>query len=743
MNIALPKNESFFYENFVSSYKIARLASISKWISFFLTVFLPARPGGGKKSGFFGRRVLNYMPEPKKDPGGVRRRKDDMLTDQMTDADKNGAGSGSRGEGALRPARVFGNGMILQRGRPVPVWGTARPRVKIFCRAGAAEAVTYAGDDGHFFLKLPPLPAADKIEVSLSDGKDTVVFRDVAVGEVFLVSGQSNMEYDLVRVKEPLPVPPHPVRCFRPRPSAFPGWARDVEGNWVDFSERTGVSAVGFFFAADIAEKWDVPVGLLSVSRGGVGAETFVSECRLAEDPFYGKELEKYESLLYSPAGNPEPSGDAVLQSQRLARRIESFDPSWEMPASLLGWERPEYDDSAWQVQNLPDSWAAAGHPHAGVFLYRKRVALPPRFRGRELVISPGICDRADRCFVNGRLIGSTGKANLMDHWNTVRRYTLPAELNRGGELTIAIEVAACCSICTFGGMTGPEKEMFIACGEEKISLAGDWRIAEAADFGCAAMEDMVFTGTGEAKSFHMLCDNLLRPLAPYGVSGVLWYQGEANTETHPERYGALLKGVIRTFRDLWQSPRLPFITFLLPGFQRPHLYTASSTWATVRACQLAASLEETGYPPVNICDCGDVDEIHPPEKRIPGLRASAFYRALAAGQTPPSGAVFTGYRVSGKNKITLKFDTWGSALVRTSPSVAIAGVKKDGSVAALAGKAVSPDEVEILLPDGEEIVTVACGWCENPENTGLVSENGLPAFPFKFDLKNNPEKIS
>ena len=658
----------------------------------------------------------------------------------MTDADKHNGETAACARIALRPAGVFRDGMVLQRNRQVPVWGHAAALSKVVCRAGTAEAVTFAGRDGHFFLKLPPLEAADRIEMSLSDGKHTVSFRDVAVGEVFIIAGQSNMEYDLVHVTEDLPVPPHPVRVFRPRPAAFAGAADDVEGDWIDHSVRTGVSAVGFFFAADIAEKLSVPVGLLSVSRGGVGAETFVSEYRLAEDPFYGKLLEKYESLLYSPAENPEPSGDAVVPGARLVRRIEAYAPAWELPGELENWEMPGYDDSRWQIQDLPGSWSEAGHPHAGVFLYRKKVALPPGFRGRELVISPGICDRADECFVNGRLIGSTGKPNLMEHWNTVRRYTLPAELNDCGTLTIAVKVAAYCSICTFGGMTGPEKEMFVSCGDEKITLAGDWKIAEAADLGCSAMEDMVFTGIGEAKSFHMLCDNLLRPLAPYAASAVLWYQGEANTETFPDRYDVLLRGVIRTFRDLWQSPHLPFITFLLPGFQRPRLHTAGSTWAVVRDCQLKGSLAETGFPPVNICDCGDADDIHPPEKRIPGLRASAFYRALAAGKTPPAGAVLKSCRRGSDGKrLILEFEMYGSRFTPGTRPGSVAGVTDEGQVLELPGRVISDSEVEVLLP-AVKTVTVALGWCENPVNIGLVSENGLPAFPFKFELKDNLE---
>ena len=658
-----------------------------------------------------------------------------MLTDQMTSADRDACGSVEKRK-RLLPAGFFRDGVVLQRKKPAAVWGTGVPRSRIEGTLGHVRAVTFAGDDGHFLLKFPPLEAAEGLVLSLSDGTEEVRISDVAVGEVFLISGQSNMEYDLVNVPdEEIPAPEHPVRCFRIKPAAFPAQAEDVAGAWADSSAKKGFSAVGFFFAEHISRKLDVPVGLINASRGGVGAETFISPYQLACDPFYGKLLEAYELKRFMPENNPESSGDELANSKRLTSAIRACDPELPpLPEALLNWEQAGYDDSFWQTQELPDSWSLAGHTHTGVFLYRKKVLLPESFVGRELLLSPGICDRADICYVNGKQVGATGAANSLLHWNTVRRYTIPAEL-ASRELVIAVQVAAFCSICTYGGLVGPEEEMFIACGNEKISLAGLWRLAEAADTGSAVMENMTMTGSGESKSFHALYDNALFPARHYTLSGVLWYQGEANTLNFSEHYDGLQRGVIRTFRELFSDPRLPVIGFLLPGFQRPHLYSPDSKWAVIREAQLRVTLEETGYPPVNICDCGDVNNVHPPEKRIPGTRAAEFYLALTAGKQPPCGAVCTGVRQTAED-VTLLFETFGFALTgNTGSGSGIAGVTAAGKVIPLTISEIKENSLRLQLPE-EELSFITYAWCDNPGNGRLSSSCGFPVFPFKLSLE-------
>lgn len=658
-----------------------------------------------------------------------------MLTDQMTDADKDSQMQFFSAP-SLRLAGLFSRSMILQRRKPVPVWGWTAPGRKVFCSIGGTQAVTFAGNDGKFFLKLPPMETAQNLTMTVSDGSNSCTVEDVAIGEVFAVSGQSNMEFDLARVPEDeVYTPKYPVRVFRVKPAGIPCRVSDVAGQWHDSTYRKGISAVAFFFAAKVAEELKIPVGVLDVSRGGVGAETFCSEYYLAKDPFYRELLKKYEAERFLPEKNPEPSTDALGGGVRLQRRIRLFNPEVPLLAGhLVNWDQPGYDDSNWDTQDLPDSWSIAGHPHTGVFLYRKKVTLPPGFTGKELLLSLGACDRADETMVNGTLVGKTGKANQLAHWDTIRQYTIPADLTRNGEVVIAVKVSNFCSICTFGGMVGPDFQMFIACGEEKISLCGDWKIAEAFDSGCSSMDDMILDGAGETKSFHMLYDNCVYPTAPYAVNAFLWYQGEANALSIAERYDNLQAGVIHSFREAWCDPELPFIVFNLPGYQREHLYSAYSKLAVIRDSQLRVTLRETGYPPVNICDCGEPWEIHPPRKKIPGERAADFYLALKNNQPVPCGAFLTSVKRITARKLHLIFDTGASALADVPENPGIAGIDCKANIFALDAVKIAPDTLEVDLPD-PGIDCLAYGWCENPGGCKLRSENKLPVFPFKYHL--------
>lgn len=654
-----------------------------------------------------------------------------MLTDQQTDADFRSEAETSGGR--LRPAGVFRSGVVLQRGRAIPVWGNAAPRARVEATLDEDRAVTFANDQGEFFLALPPREAAIDLTLTLISGAETIRIDNVAAGEVFLLAGQSNMEYDLAHYPPgEYPRADFPVRAFRVKPLAFPGGATDVSGVWQSLDDGRGFSAIGGFFAAKIANELRVPVGLVDVSRGGVGTETFISGAWLARDEVFAPLLAKYEATRFAPERNPESSGDGIVNSRRLLRSIAGACP--ETPPPPEKWNLPGFDDSAWEKMELPDSWSVAGYLSPGVFLYRREVEIPADWVGQDLTLSLGICDRADICYVNGRQIGATGRANSLAHYDTVRRYPIPGKIVDSTTITIAVEVKNFCSICTFGGMIGPEEEMFISRGETPVSLAGNWRIFPVAQTSCAVMEKMAETGAGEVKSYHMLFDNSLKPLEKLPFRAALFYQGEANTLNHPEHYGRLLSGVIRSWRALWQDPALPIIVFDLPGFQRPHLYSPFSQWAIVRQQLLETTLRETGLPPVDLIDCGDVNQIHPPEKRIPGERAAAIMLAWLRGETPPSGAVFDDFRQEG-DRLVLHFRLFGSPLMTVFGETGITGVASNGKIIPLAVENCTGDELILSLPP-DELQMIAYIWCDNPAFGKLRTQSGLPVFPFRFKLK-------
>ena len=660
-----------------------------------------------------------------------------MLTDQMTASDQTRKEKEFQENNTIRPAALFCDGVIFQRGIPIPLWGKAAPSRRIVCRLGETEAVTYSGPSGAFFLKLPPHHASAGLELFFSDGVSECHVRNVAVGEVFLLAGQSNMEYDLAQIPDtPLEKEPCPLRIFRVKPRAVPGGAEDVSGTWKTSESRIGFSALGYFFGVRISELQNVPVGLIDASRGGVGIESFMPEYELRQISFYRELLEEYETMRFQPASNPEPNAESFVSGERLLRVIHASQgilPS--LPESLRNWNQPDCADAQWQEQELPDSWTHAGHPHPGLFLYRKRVTIPEHWLGKPLTLSLGACDRADVTSFNGIRIGATGDAAELNDWNTRRVYTVPAECNTERDALIAVQVAALCSVCTFGGLTGPSEAMFLACGEEKIPLTGIWKIREAADTGDLPMRRMLVTGAGEPKSFHMLYDNSICRIAPFALRAILWYQGEANTLCGAQHYERLLKCLIRSWRRLWPGQETVFLIFQLPGFQRPHAYSPYSQWAVIRDAQLKAALEESGIPPVVMTDCGDVRELHPPEKKRPGFRAAEMLDSIIRGGKLFAAPVCLSAEKHGKDAI-VRFATYGESLTLGSeaPYCGIVGISHNGKVCPLPAAIDAPDRLRLRLPD-DTIAEIACGWCDNPSLVKLGSTNGLPVFPFRLAL--------
>ncbi len=654
-----------------------------------------------------------------------------MITDQLTLADQEHSGSAAVLHLAL--SHLFQDGVILQRDRRIPVWGRAVPGSRILCTLDGTSAVTYATRSGEFYLTLPPHAPADHLTMVLSSREESVTIREVAVGDVFHISGQSNMQFDLeFGAQQKLDENPFSIRCFRVIPDTAIGGSGDVSGHWTKPEERRGFSALGYYFALRISQLRQVPVGLVDTSVGGVNIETFLSAKALKRIPELRSRVEEFDAHCFDPERDVDRSAPGFNADKFFFDQLKRVMPALPpVPDSLAGWERPGFDDSAWQEQDLPDSWTHAGHPGPGRCFYRKRVTIPAAWQGKALTLSLGACDRADKTWVNGTFLGGTGDPSVMDFWDTVRVYSIPAEAVSGPELTIAVDVSSLVSVCTHGGMTGPEDAMFLACGEEKIPLSGTWKLTRVADTGNAPMAEMIYVAGGD-KAVHLIYDNALRPLARFQFCGGLWYQGEANALCNPEVYQRMLEELIRDWRELWGED-LPVLTFVLPGFQRPHLDSPYSTWAIIREAQLRGSLVATGFPAVSITDAGDTYNIHPGNKRLPGFRAAEQLEAQLHGGAA-FGAVCLGAVAKSATEATLAFNTRGAKLTLKSDSPGIAGIGFDGRTESLRAEVTAPDRIKVTLPEFP-VQTIAYGWCDNPIDGGILSDNGIPAFPFRLEL--------
>ncbi len=522
----------------------------------------------------------------------------------------------SAGEAAF--ASVFGDHMVLQRERPVRAWGRADAGAELRVTLAGHVRETVADADGRWSVTLPALPAGGphRIELAGPDGAAQSI-DDVLVGEVWLCSGQSNMEYPVRNLNEPwrdTAEPPATIRLLtvghdhatRPldalRQSS--GWAvADPEGV-ADFS------AACWLFARERQEDENVPIGLIDASWGGSAIEAWVSARGLARVDGFAKRLD----LLSAYDADPDAG-------------MKRFAAGWEDWWRASGGERPEpwtagYDDGDWPAAPaaLGDyrQWPDAGMAgHLGMTWYRNAFDLTAEQAAGEAVLQLGGIDELDVSWINGVAIGT------QFGWGTPRRYELPAGLLRPGRNEIAVNVYNSWSA---GGLVGPPGAMRLELADGALPLGAGWRYRPAAPaLGTPPMAPWESI-TGLAGLYNAM----IAPLRGLGLAGAFWYQGESNAG-RAHSYEALLGALIADWRADF-GPELPFLVVQLPNFGALPAGPHDSGWAGVRDAMRRVAEADPLTGLVVTLDSADRTDLHPPNKRIVALRAAAIARGLLNG---------------------------------------------------------------------------------------------------------------
>lgn len=635
---------------------------------------------------------------------------------------------------------LFSDHAVLQYGAAIPVWGNAAPSSRIRISLGKVSRMTVTNSDGKFFLRLPPLPEGGPFDLVAEniDSGEKIVRTDIFLGEVYLVSGQSNMEFRLENAlsfetaKNGGLLHNPSLRLFKVPVEAWPGQREDVSASWFPATEETAArfSAVGFHFGAELQRRTGRTVGVILAACGGTGAECWTSrEALLLNPDWHGKVLD-YDRIDFSLSLNSLPEGKVLPPpGSAILRGISERFP--EPPPNLglnLGYAAPEFDDSSWSALELPDSWTSAGFNHAGVFWFRRTVELSPEAAGKDLTLSLGMIDKGDIAYFNGEPVGATGDGIDMNFWNVQRTYSVPSRLVRSGKNLIAIRAASMVSIVMDGGLLGPAEKMTLSGNGFSIPLAGPWRLQMEHDCGTEGAEFMHACGPGEPHSQHILFDNMIAPLIPYAIRGVLWYQGEANAICQAAQYRGLLSSMISDWRSRWGQPALDFMIVQLPGFLPERDFCVHSQWALLREAQLLTALEN-GIPPVITLDWGDDYDLHPRDKQPVGERAAALAAARIAGTPLPASPVVKEIVPVGST-LRVRFVTPSPLRLADSPRgwvLTDAGGKTFKAVP----KLTSSDTVEVSAPENPLPVALHYGWSNHPA-VSLRNTEG-PASPFRW----------
>jgi len=609
--------------------------------------------------------------------------------------------------------------MVLQRGMEIPVWGWGVPGSEVKVSFGGAESVALINKKGEWTARLPHAKTA------------TLWFRNVLIGDVWLASGQSNMEWPVAWSKDAekeIAAATFPqIRLFTvPKSVSYePAERLDNPTPWQECSPSTvgDFSAVAYFFGRALHSHLDVPIGLIDCSWGGSSMEAWTRLVALQSSASFADavaHMEQWIADAMDPATLQQYEAAYSRWEQQTGGETHHKDPGNTMYAQ--GWAEIDFDDSGWDTMALPGFWEQNALPDVdGVVWFRKEVEIPSSWLVDDLTLSLGIIDDTDVTYFNGEQVGAIGLETEM-YWNTPRVYTVPADIVREGRNVVAVRVF---DHYLGGGFGGPAEKMFLSPNKEgasSIPLTGEWRYKVAVELQQVPIKPGTY-GFGVAS---MLYNGMIDPLIPFGIKGVIWYQGESNADRFAQ-YRELSELMINDWREQWGQGAFPFLFVQLAGFN-------VKNWPLLREAQLETLAVPNTAMAVAI-DVGDEVDIHPKDKQTVGQRLALAARAIAYGEDIVySGPIYKSMKIE-DGSIRLFFDHVGSGLASDSGDASLRGFTIAGADREfLPARAIlDGDTVVVRHPDIENPVAVRYAWNTFPEND-LYNREGLPASPFRTD---------
>ena len=623
--------------------------------------------------------------------------------------------------------QLFQPGMVLQRGKPIPVWGTADANEQVTVRWQKKQYTTTASADGRWRIDLPKAKAGGPYVLAVKgEGQEVTEITDVLVGDVWLCSGQSNIDVTIERVYpqyvDEIDRFDNPkVRLFRVQNETNTHGVQDdirpTGINWKPVTKQNawGFSAVGTFLGLRMFEETKVPQGIIVNSWGGTPIEAWISADSLQRD--YPLLVEK--TRLYQD--------DELVRAQQQANQrandrwhalLDRKDPGVQQHFTAL-----DYDDSGWQTVNQYSmEWAKTkqGQGIVGSIWLRQHIQVDKAHAGQPARLLLGTLFDADYTYLNGREVGRTY------YQYPPRRYDISEGLLREGDNVITVRFVNKYGTAHFIR----QKPYLLAFGPDRLSqnpmpadvipLSEQWLHHAGAEMpacpgGDVSLQNMATT----------LYNAVLHPLAPYALNGVVWYQGESNTG-NPAPYADYLQTLMGCWRDRWQDAQMPFVIVQLANFMEPSQQPQNSGWAQLREAQRTVALADPRAELACIIDLGETVDIHPLRKREVAGRIGLCFDRLVFGKKvllspQPVSAVADGATV------TVTFD---QPLAAEADVCELEVAGQDGRYVNATGR--TDGNTVVLTSPVSQPVSVRYAWKDNPLSANLRSLSGLPAVPFQ-----------
>lgn len=617
----------------------------------------------------------------------------------------------------VRLPRLVSDGLVLQQGKPVTLWGWADDGEQVQVSLGDRQQTTTA-KDGRWQLEFKPLKAGQRLQIQVQ-GKNRIEVKNVVAGDVWIAAGQSNMELPINRVLTRYPdlvsttnLPD--IREFSvPVAYNFQGPQEDfTKGQWKTATPENlaGFSAVGFFFARDLYQKYQVPIGLISIPVGGSPAEAWVSESVLQKYPPHLAAYQKFkdDAVLQKTIADDKAKVDAWYA------RAHSEDKGLQN-----NWSAANPVTTNWPSLTVPGSLREQQVDFTnGIVWLHKTLNLSAQQAAQGGKLWLGAIVDGDEVYINGQLVGQTG------YQYPPRIYPVKAGVLKAGENHITIRLTSYSSNPGFV----KDKTYALQLGDEKISLQGQWQYQVG----------MRGEGFPQTTTIHYqpasLFNAKLAPALRSGIKGVIWYQGESNT-SRAEEYATLFPDLITDWRKQFHQGDFPFLYVQLANFMASKTEPGESDWAKLREAQ-RQTLKVKNTAMVTAIDAGEWNDIHPLNKQVVGERLALAAGKLAYGDKKAIASAPNAKKLKRtKEGLLVEFDG-GDLIVKGGGDVqqiAIAGADKKyvWAKAKIQGK-----KLLVWSEQVPEPVSVRYAWADNPEGANLYNSAGLPLSPFELSLQ-------
>jgi len=617
-------------------------------------------------------------------------------------------------------SKIFADNMVLQRNTPIPVWGTAKANEKIEVRFNKQIKKTKADKNGKWIIRLNNETAGGPYNLTIK-GSNLIEFKNVLVGDVWICSGQSNMEMPVGKPKEwgvsnfeqetataNFPMIRH-IKIDR-EINSIPQNNVNSSKSWqvCDPSTVGEFTAVGYFFAKNIHEKLKIPIGIINSSWGGTNIETWISR-----EGF--ENSNEYKEMI---AQMPKISLDSIskLKVNGFDKRIEALQGGKINAANAINSKDSAYDDSKWPEMNQPQLWEQQSlDEFDGVVWLRKSIKLSATDSKKSAILELSKVDDEDITYVNGVKVGNTNR------YNSNRKYTIPTGILKEGTNIIAVRVV---DNGGGGGIYGEAADLNLTLDKTIIPLSGKWKF----------QVESIKKSTNE-NSLPSLCYNaMINPLIPFAFQGVLWYQGESNAP-RAYQYRTAFPLLIDDWRQKWNKPNFPFYFVQLATYKTSGNSNEGCDWAELQEAQtLTLKVPNTGMAVTT--DIGNPWDIHPGNKQDVGKRLAAL--ALNNTYTIPmvcNGPIYKSMEIKG-NQIIVSFDNIGTGLSTPDKYGYIKGFEIAGKdeVFHFAKGFIQDNKVILSSEEVANPIAVHFSWIGDASDSNLFNKEGFPAVPFRTD---------